>query len=281
MTARPLRKPLLAALLAIFAVSVAAPSAGAADANPIEGVWAYGGGAVAVQPLPNGDYQGVVVNPTSFLSCEHPAEELMWTDMHQQADGSFWGFHQWFQGGDECELNPRLGLTAWRVEKAPDGSSSLLVCFSIPGRDSQPTIASPGMAENASYGCKKLEPLAPLPVVKAGDAGFDSVVGVPASKACVPRRSLKIVPRGPQYDPLKEVVIRVNGKKVADVTDPDRLKKVIRLKHLPQGSYRVSVLAITVLNQRISGGRNYRACVKGPGKIKVPASNSYIRHKLA
>jgi hypothetical protein len=264
---RPLRQPLLAALLTLLAIFATTSSAAAAEAaNPIEGVWSFTGGAVAVQASADGTYQGTVVSPTQFATCVHPAGELMWTQMRPQADGSFWGRHQWFHGGDKCEPNPVLGLTAWRVIAAADGSRYLLVCFSTPGDDSQPTIAPNGAAA-ATYGCSKSSPLASLP--GGGKIGFDRVIGVPTTKACVQRRSLKIAPRNPKYDPLKEVVVRVNGKKVADITDPDRLKKVIRLTKLPQGTYRVSVVAITVLNERITGGRTYRACIKGSGKIRV------------
>ena len=187
--------------------------------------------------------------------------------MRPQADGSFWGLHQWFRGGDKCEANPVLGLTAWRVIVAADGSRQLLVCFSKPGDDSQPTIAPDGATAHATYGCATSNPVAPLP--GAGTADFSNVISVPSPKACLRRRSLRIVLHNPRYHPLQEVVVRVNGRKVADVTGPDRLKKAIRLKKLPQGTFKVSILATTVLNERISGSRIYRACVKGPGKIRV------------
>ncbi len=268
------RKPLLAVLLALLAMSATTSGASAAGTatNPIEGVWTFTGGEVAVQGLANGAYQGIVVSPTKFATCEHGTGEVMWTSMRPQADGSFWGLHQWFRGGVKCEANPLLGLTAWRVVAAADGSRQLLVCFSKPGDDSQPTIAVDGATARATYGCVTSNPVAALPGMDR--ITFASVVGVPPAKVCRRRSSLRIVLRNPQHDPLKEVVVRVNGKKVFGATGPDRLKKIIRLKHLPQGSYRVSIVAITVLDRRIFGSRTYRACVKGPGKIKVPGGGS-------
>lgn len=270
-------RSLCAGLLALAALSALGSSAAASESGPtpsvIEGVWSFNGGAVAIQSLSNGNLQGIVVNPTKFATCEHPSGEVMWTDMRQQPDGSFWGLHHWFKGGEKCEANPLLGFTAWRVLTAADGSRSLKVCFSIPGDNSQPTIAPDGSAADATFGCTESSSLGGLPGSK-GDSSppsFAGVVGVPAAdKVCQRRRSLKIVLHNLKYDPLKEVLVRVNGKKVADITDPEALKKSIRLKKLPEGTYKVSVLAITVLNERLTGRRTYRSCVKGPGKIKVP-----------
>ena len=265
---RSLFAVLLATLaLGATATSAAGAAAGSAAANPIEGVWSFTGGEVAIQPLPDGKFQGIVVSPTTFATCIHSAGEVMWTSMRPQADGSFWGLHQWFRGGDKCEANPVLGLTAWRVIGAADGSRQLLVCFSKPGDDSQPTIAPDGATDHATYGCVTSNPVAPLPGATKTD--FASVVALPGTKACLSRRSLKVVLHNPRYDPLKQVMIRVNGRKVATVTDPDRLKNAIRLKNLPKGTFTVRVVATTVLNERISGGRTYRACVKGPGKIRL------------
>ncbi len=270
--------PVLAALIATCALSAPTASAVAADpGNPIEGVWSFTGGAVGIQGLSSGNFQGTVVNPTKFATCEHPAGEVMWTSMRPQVDGSFWGLHQWFRGGDKCEANPLLGLTAWRVIVAADNSRHLLVCFSKPGDDSQPTIAPDGKVASATYGCSESSPLAPLPGAGQDKIAFANVIGVPSAKACMSRRTLRIVLRNPKYDPLKKVVVRVNGKKFADVSDPTLLRKSIRLKNLPEGTFKVSILASTVLNKQVSGSRIYRACVKGPGKIKVPGRGSHGR----
>jgi hypothetical protein len=47
------------------------------------------------------------------------------------------------------------------------------------------------------------------------------------------------------------------------------VKKGITLRHLPSGTYKIGVLAITVLNQRLSGSRTYHSCTKSSGVIKL------------
>lgn len=265
-----------AVLLAVLALS---GSVAAATPNEIVGVWSFSGGAVGVQMLPNGTYQGTVVSPTTFAKCEHPVGQVMWTDMRAQPDGSLWGHHQWFHG-TKCEEDPVLGLTAWRVLKTPAGTRILEVCFNIPGGDSQPTIAPNGESANVTYGCEGLNPLAPLPVTSSegsgsgtqggsGQIGFAASVVLPGAKTCVRQSSLKVVLRNPKYDPLKEVVIRIEGKKVLDLRGVKRLKQGILLAKLPNGTYKVGVLAITVLNQRLSGTSTYHSCTKVSGKIKL------------
>jgi hypothetical protein len=277
-TVRLLQRLLLPALLALPAL----PSSAAAveedtSKSAIEGVWSFGGGAVAIKGLSDGTLQGTVVNPTKFATCDHPAGQVMWTGMNLQADGSFWGLHQWFHGGEKCEVNPVLGLTAWRVLVDSAGARRLVVCFSTPGDNSQPTIAPNGSTANATFGCTESSPIAPLP--KSNDkAEFVKVVEIPGATACRARRSLKIKLHNPKYDPLKEVLVRVKGKKVADVKGTERLKKGIRIKNLPEGTFKMSVLAITVLNRRLKGSRTYNACVQGPGKIKIPGAKSHTRH---
>jgi hypothetical protein len=43
----------------------------------------------------------------------------------------------------------------------------------------------------------------------------------------------------------------------------------VTLKKLPSGTYKISVLAITVLNQRLYGSRTYHSCTKSSGVIKL------------
>ena len=67
----------------------------------------------------------------------------------------------------------------------------------------------------------------------------------------------------------REVLVKIKGKKVADVKGVKRIKKGITLKKLPSGAYKISVLAITVLNQRLSGSKTYHSCTKSSGAIKL------------
>ncbi len=260
------------ALLAFVAVSAVGSGTASAASSDIEGIWSFGGGAVGIQGLENGTFQGTVVSPTTFATCEHPIGQVMWTDMRLRPDGSYWGFHQWYHGTN-CEADPELGLTAWRVLTLGSGTHLLAVCFSKPGDSSQPKIAPSGFASGASYDCEESSPLAPLPGSQAtAPIKFQALVGVPSSGAC--RRSLTLTLRNPKYDPLKEVLVRVNGKKVADVRGNKRLQRKIVLGGLPEGPYKVRIVAVTVLNQRFSRSRTYRGCT---GKLKVPGPKAHSR----
>jgi hypothetical protein len=73
-------------------------------------------------------------------------------------------------------------------------------------------------------------------------------------------------------------VVKIKGRKVADVKGVKRLKKGVTLKKLPSGAYKISVLAITVLNQRLSGSRTYHSCTKSSGVIKLHGGKSNKRH---
>ncbi len=255
----------LAALLGLGATSAGATTA-------IERVWSFNGGEVAISSL-HGRLAGVVVTPTKFAECTHQAGEEIWTGMTLQPNGSYWGLHQWlFQGS--CGRNPELGPTAWRVMHKPDGSRDLLVCFSEPG-GSQPTIEPDGVSARWTFGCEESAPTALLPVVvnsgdttnSAGQSGteqitFDKVVVLPRSGVCVKRRSLKLKLRDPRRDPLKRVVVRIGARRLVDVRGVMRLKKGIVLRNLPEGSYTLTVVATTVLDQRLSGHRTYRSCAK-------------------
>lgn len=263
---RPSRSTLL--LPAIVAALLLGAAAPAGATSEIEGVWSFNGGQVAIQSAPGGTFLGTVVTTTRFAQCPHQAGEQMWTQMRPQPDGSYWGLHQWLFEGT-CEPNPLLGPTAWRVLQAAGGVKTLQVCFSEPGK-TQPTIAPDGAVANATYGCSESAPTAPLPVVANSGSGtsgaeqisFPKTVVLPKATLCVRRRSLKIQLRDPKYDPLKEVVVQIGHRRIADVRGVARLRRGIVLKGLPTGSYTVRVLAITVLDQRLSGRRVYRSCEK-------------------
>lgn len=269
-------RALLTSAIALTAALTIGASATAANtaANTIEGVWSFSGGAVAIQGLSDGSFQGTVVIPTTFASCPHPEGQVMWTNMQAQSDGSFWGLHQWYRGPN-CEAVPVLGHTAWRVLTSASGARTLKVCFNNPGGDSQPTIAASGTEANVTYGCTMSNPLAPLPETENhGGSGtsaisFVQTVILPPARVCVSRSSLKISLRDPKYDPLKEVVVKLKGKKIADVKGVKRLRKGITLRRLPSGSYKLSMTATTVLGQSLTGSRTYRSCTKGSGKIKL------------
>jgi hypothetical protein len=265
------------ALLAVcaFGGSVAAS---AATPNSIEGVWSFSGGAVDIVPAPNGALEGIVVGATTtFGSCPHPEGEHIWTEMKELADGSFSGLHQWYKGaGASCEKDPTLGHTAWRVITNTAGEKTLKVCFNLPTSATPPTITAGGKEANVTYGCQVSTALAPPQTVgNTGAITFNKTVVLPPATGCVAQSSLKIALRDPKYDPLTEVVVKIGSKKVADIKGVKAIKKGITLKKLPTGTYKISVVATTILKQKLTGSQTYKACTKGSGKIKLKGSKKH------
>lgn len=269
----------LAAAVLLAALCFGA-SATAAESNTIEGVWSFKGGSIAISPLPDGSFQGIVDTETTFAECPHPAGQVAWTDMRQQADGSFWGYDAWFvrEGASgECKQDSHLGPTAWRVLSEPSGAHYLKVCFSHP-ETSQPKIAPDGTATEDTFGCVNSALISPLPTVSGSGSGNGSTGGIgssetitlPPSSRCTRQKSLTIKLHDPKYDPLVEVLVKVDGKKVVDVKGVKRIDKGVKLTNLPTaGTYTVGVVATTILKQRLSGSRTYKSCGKGSGKIKL------------
>jgi hypothetical protein len=264
-------------LLAVAGTLAFSSGAAGAGGHEIEGVWSFKGGAVDITQLPNGNFQGTVTTETQFAECPHQVGEVMWTRISEQPDGSFWGFHQWFRS--ECKLEPQfVGPTAWRVLHESTGARYLKVCFNHPGT-SQPKIAPDGAEAEVNYGCYNSSLIAPLPTVSGeGSSGtgagaktitFGKTVILPNAKVCVSHRSLKIKLKDPKYDPLEEIVVRVNGKKVATVKGVSRIKQGVTLKKLPSGTYKLTIVATTILKQNLLGSRTYRSCSGSSGKIQL------------
>src|ERR1700709_2815148 len=265
--------------LAVVPTLVAAEtlSGGSRTGDPIEGIWSFSGGAVAIEGLSDGTYQGTVVDPTSFAVCTHPAGQVMWTAMKEQPDGSFWGLHSWFKGGDKCEENPLRGETAWRVLIGADGARHLIVCFSTPGDNSQPRIDAAGKCTGGTFGpAIESSPLGGLPDSgsNGGPITFEKIVLVPSGRSCLKRKSVNIKLRNPRNDRLKEVVVKVKGKKVKAIVGAEKLKKPIVLTNLPDGTFKVSIVATTVLNERLKGKKKYTSCGSDSGKIRLPGAKT-------
>lgn len=291
MNIRPLaRRALTSSPIVLLAVLACSGSAAAAT-NEIEGVWSFSGGAVSIHPALNGTpgkLEGTVVSPTTtFGTCPHPEGEPIWTEMELQPEGYFVGLHQWYKGeGASCVKDPTLGHTAWRVLTNASGERTLKVCFSNPKDAAQPTIAPNGApnsesedaAYHVTYGCEESKALAPPQTTEGEGTGknspgtikFNKTVVLPPATGCVSQTSLKIALKDPKYDPLTEVVVKLNGKQVADVKGVKAIKKGITLKKLPSsGTYKISVTATTILKQHLSGSQTYKGCTKGSGKIQL------------
>lgn len=197
--------------------------------------------------------------------------------MTLQPDGSYWGLHQWFFEKPKCPRNPALGLTTWRVLE-DDDYRVLHVCFSDPGSEVQPTIASNGKSLDYDY-CFDSERIAELP-----EPDLDEIIsGLPPSSAagaatgagggdavskaagCLLRNRLRIRLRNPENDPLKTVRITFGSggvRKKAKVR-PSRNGFVgtLNLASLPEAPFTVTIRVTTVLGNHLSGKRTYNRCL--------------------
>ena len=255
----------LPAALLVAAVSCALLCAETQASPPIEAVWAFNGGEVAIVHQDDGSYAGIVEAPTTFARCPHAVGERMWTEMRPQPDGSYWGLHQWFFETEACQPNPTLGPAAWRVVTDAGGTRSLLVCFSNPGT-SQPRIPAAGTNEAVTYGCYESARLAGVPTgstpsSRSGVADFRKTVGLPGNRVCLSRRAFRIHLHSPRFDPIAEVVVRIRGRRVAVDRRGTRFSSEISLRGLPRGAFTVSVHITTVLGHHLSGRRTYHTCV--------------------
>ncbi|HEX4436235.1 MAG TPA: hypothetical protein VH061_05510 [Solirubrobacteraceae bacterium] len=239
-----------------------AGAATAAGASTIEGVWSFNGGEIAIQPEGGGKYEGIVVAPTTFASCVHPIGQEIWKGITLQTDGSYWGLHQWYKT-ENCQENPVLGPTAYRVVDQTDGSRYLRVCLSSPGTG-QPSIPPGSSGIGASYGCGNSALTAPLARSKVGS--FKEVVSLPSAKKCFSARKFAIHIRNAKYDPFKAVSVRLAGKRLHAALHGSVYVATINLKGLPHGAFTVKITAITFRGNRVSGKRTYHTCVPGHKK---------------
>jgi hypothetical protein len=254
---------------------------GAAPAHadsPIEGVWSFNGGKVAIQAEGEA-LVGIVVAPTKFTQCTHPAGERMWTEIRRRSDGSYWGLHQWFFATGDCIANPTPGPTAWRVMRTPDGERFLRACFSEPGSGSQPTIAPDGTSAAATFGCVDSALVASLPAVSS--AQFGRYVILPSNRACISRSKLRIRIRVPKNDPLRKIVVALGSGKIHRRAKLRRDGKssfiaILNLGGLRMGPFTVKVRLTTVLGEHLSGGRTYVRCATRRGH-RVTAHSGHPR----
>jgi hypothetical protein len=250
------------AVLATVVVGLVAGTGSAVAATPIEGVWSFNGGKVAIQGQEDGTFVGTVVAPTKFSECYHPTGEEMWTQLRLQPDGSYHGLHQWYFATSECVPNPSLGLTAWRVLQAPDGSKFLRVCFSAPGSESQPTIAANGSDDGATFGCSDSARISGLPAIKQSEAGKYLIL--PPNRNCIGRPRMRVRIHDPVSDPFEKILVELRSGKVQRRA---KLKHhahgvvaTLNLRGLPRETFTVVVRTTTLLGSSLSTKRSYRVC---------------------
>jgi hypothetical protein len=249
-------------LLLTFGVATATAT------SSIEGVWSFNGGQIAVESAGNGKFNGIVVQPTKFATCTHPVGQEIWKEIAPQADGSYWGFHQWYKSSEAsvtCVENPVLGPTAWRVNREANGSSYLLVCLSSPGT-TQPSIPPGSSGINVTYGCTKSALTAPLASSAVGS--FKEVVSLPSAKKCVSARKFDIHIHDSKYDPFKSVVVTLRGHKLKVLHRGSTYIATINLRGLPLGAFTVDIKATTFRGNNVSGSRTYHTCATKPKRTK-------------
>jgi len=282
------RRPRSLTLVIAAAMLLGVGVASAAASSPIEGVWSFGGGQIAVQPEGNGKFEGIVVSPTTFATCVHEDGQKIWKEMTLQSNGSYSGFHQWYTSSEsgECVLDPTLGPTAWRVIEESRGSHYLGVCLSHPGT-AQPTISASGTCVGATYGSVSSALISALPTTSGSTPGTSTGSGsggsgssgtgapqeslsLPSAKQCLSVRLFKIHLQDPKYDPFKTVSVTIKGykRKIATVRKGNYIVATINLKALSKGAFTVKIKATTVLGHSLSASRTYHTCKK---KIKKPS----------
>ncbi len=283
---RPWRRVSLFIALTTAVLLLAVGAAAAAGTSNIEGVWSFNGGEIAIKSEGNGKYEGIVVKATTFAACPHEVAQQIWKEIAPQADGSYWGLHQWYYEGEfdgkKCVENPVRGDTAFRVVETSNGSY-LRVCLSEPG-DPQPTIP-PGSPGSGGYaggekGCVSSALLAPLSTssntstessggksgAKSGTASYIETLSLPNSKKCLSVRLFRIRLKDPEHDAFKKVAVTIKGRKIKTSRHGKYIVATVNLKGLPHGKFTVKISATTVQGNHLTGTRTYHTCAK---KAKV------------
>jgi hypothetical protein len=251
----------MAWLIALATMLFATGTGSASAEAPIAGVWSFSGGKVAIQAQPGGTFTGIVVAPTKFAECTHSVGEQMWTQITPQADGSYWGSHQWFFANAECVPNPALGPTAWRV-LGNNSSQFLRVCFSEPGSNAQPTIAADGSSTKATFGCVDSARISALPKLSPKKlAGF---VQLPRNRSCLGQKKLRITLHDPANDPFVKIEVSLKSGKLLRKGSVKRHQHgavvTVSLKGLQASDFTIRVRLTTVLGRHLSLHRKYHLC---------------------
>ncbi|HEX8206780.1 MAG TPA: hypothetical protein VF587_12040 [Solirubrobacteraceae bacterium] len=254
----------LRAALCALALTLAVAAPAAAQSDPIEAVWEFSGGQIAVERQSDGTFVGIVVRPTQLSECTHQNGEPVWIDIRSQPDGQYFGRHQYFRTSD-CSFIER-GMIALRVLQNEQGATFLRVCFDSPERspNEQPSIAPDGTNTSTDDGCRDSNQISPLPTTPPKLA--DVVSGLPPqTRGCASRRKFPIRLKEPVGDAIaatpKPKVTR-NGKSIPVTFTGGRWRSVIDLRGLPKGRYTFKIVAKTVRGRTIQGSRKYKTCGK-------------------
>ena len=178
-----------------------------ADA-PIEGVWSFNGGRVAIKEQATGTFVGTVVSPTKFAQCTHPVGEDMWTQLAPQGDGSYWGLHQWFFDSEECvaQSAPGPDRLAGAAERRGAHPSGLLQ------RARHQLATDDRRRRHLGERHLRMRRLgADLRASRDHLGPAREIHKPPGGGACVDRRRLRIRLRDPKNDPLAKIVVTLRS----------------------------------------------------------------------
>jgi hypothetical protein len=247
------------ALACALALSLlAASTAGAQSPDPIEAIWEFNGGQIAVDRQGDGSFVGTIIRPTQLSECTHQNGEPVWAEIKAQPDGQYFGLHQYFHTAD-CSFSGR-GMIALRVLQNEQGATFLRVCFDNPDSEpnEQPNIAPDGSNTTTQDGCRDSDLVSRQPTTPPK---IDDIAVLPKSPArgCFSRRAFTIRLKEPIGDALAGAKVTFNNKNVP-VKRGARLTARINLKGLPRGRYTVKIVAQTVRGKTIKGSRKYRTC---------------------
>ncbi len=252
---------LVLTLFGCLALAAAAPALASASTQ-LQGVWSFNGGEIAIHPEgSDGALVGTVIESTTFAQCPHQVGEQIWSGITPEADGSYWGLHQWFYENGSCTPNPELGLTAFRVLSKGSGRY-LRVCLSEPGDGQQPTISADGFAANATFGCVDSALVAGLPT--SSELRAENLIRLRANTACVASRRLRIRIHRPAGDTIVKSTVTVSGGGRAHVVKVvERGGEDVAIVHpgaVTGGRFTVTVTLRTALGHTIKTTRTYRTC---------------------
>lgn len=151
---------LLAALVIGLAATFGGAQAATPPADPIVGVWSFGGGTVAVRRT-GSTFEGIVRSPIRFTQCVHYAGERMWTIVRTSRGyaGRQFSFGAgigckgriWVSANWEIERDGLRFLVAERSSIWPQRCGVETLCFTLARRSTAPVASSSPGSDSVSF----------------------------------------------------------------------------------------------------------------------------------
>jgi hypothetical protein len=156
-----------------------------------------------------------------------------------------------------ARLSPAKGPLLYRTPLAAAGGSTLFLGWGV---HNAPTTYSQAIATAARPACASASgPPGSQPQPKPLPKPIGGFVKLAKSNHCVKARKMRIKPLKPAGFTVKQITIRVNGKKKA-LLKGSKLKHPFTLRRLPKGRYTIKVTVKLADGRSVSGSRRFRAC---------------------